>query len=387
MKLISRILVATDFLEHSGNVLDNAIGLGKTFDTEITLIHVLPDNIPDEKAMRLLREAATRRLAEAKTEIDSQGVQTAEPILVSGIHFEKIVEAADRIDANIIVIGAGEKRENEAFRLGTTAEKVVRLSDRPVLVVKPNQPFRVETILCPVDFSRASARALKGAVIAARRFEARLLILSVIEENFSVAGTFTHDWDAFSGYWAKQWERLKIEHLQQFDAFLKGFNLEDVPFEKMIAEGRAATEILSAISKYKVDLLFMGTTGRTGLSRMMMGSVTEKVIRTVPCTFMATKKGELIRLELETKISDIEKHYGNAIQLVKDGFYEEAVGEFENCLMINDMHVPSLKGLARTYEKMKRPETAAKYKKMARDVLDRIWNLKIETEIRGTYGH
>jgi len=129
----------------------------------------------------------------------------------------------------------------------------------------------------------------------------------------------------------------------------------------------------------------MGTTGRTGLSRLMMGSVTEKVIREVPCTFLTMKSEDALKLQLESRISNIEKHYSNAVQLMKDGFYEEAINEYKNCLLINDMHTPSLFGIAKVYEKTGNQEKADIYRKMAREVLDRIWNSRIEAEARKFY--
>ncbi len=59
------------------------------------------------------------------------------------------------------MIGSGEKSKNDIFRLGTTAEKIIRKSDKPVWVVKKDNPLNVKNILCPVDFSPESKRALK----------------------------------------------------------------------------------------------------------------------------------------------------------------------------------------------------------------------------------
>ena len=82
----------------------------------------------------------------------------------------------------------------------------------------------------------------------------------------------------------------------------------------------------------------MGTTGRSGLSKWMMGSVTEKVTREVPCSFITTKEEDVVRLQLEAELQDIEMHYEEARQLTKDGFVDEAIQAYKACLKLSDTH-------------------------------------------------
>ena len=378
MILLEKILLATDFSKSSNNVVGNAIVLAKTFQSKITLVHVLPDNIKNEKARLLLNEAAIKQLGEINDWIKSEGIKTAMPVLEYGSHFDKIIQTADSINANMILIGAGEKLKNDVFQLGTTAEKIIRKSNKPVGVVKNDNPLKIENILCPVDFSPESKRALKNAIIIARRFKAELIIFSVNQVAYSGSLRLKIDWD-------EQNEYERSEHLKEFNSFLENFNLGDLCWDKEIRRGDPATEILRATSRFKSDLLIMGTTGKTGLSRIMMGSVTEKVIREVPCSFMTLKTKDIIELHLETEIRDIESHYSVAIQLIKDGFLNEAINEFNICLNINHMHMPSLNGIAKVYDKLGNADGAEKYKNMAKEVLARIWDRKIETEARKFY--
>jgi universal stress protein E len=113
----------------------------------------------------------------------------------------------------------------------------------------------------------------------------------------------------------------KAESEKMFDSFLSKFNLIDLEWEKVIRKGEPAKEILSAISDFNIDLLVMGTTGKYGLGKMVLGSVTEKVIREVPCSFITLKSEDIIDLQLETEIRDLKSHFAVAEQLVKDGFF------------------------------------------------------------------
>ncbi len=378
MKLLNKILLAIDFRNSSENIVENAIDMGKIFSSEINLIHVLDDDIKDEKIKLLLNEAVMKRLHVIKTKIESEGLKVGEPILQFGSFYNKITETADKINANMIVIGSAEKGKEAAFKLGVTAEKIIRKSDKPVWVIKKDKPLSVKSILCPVDFSRHSKRALKNAITIARRFNAELVIFNVCKEISSGPLNLNLNWD-------KENDRVHSEHVEKLDAFLGKFTLTDLDWDKEIQKGEPAKKILEAIEKHESDLLIMGTAGKSGLSKMIMGSVTEKVIREVPCSFITLKSEDIINLQLEKEIRDIESHYATAKQLVNDGFFKEAINEYEICLSINDMHIPSLKEIAKVYEKIDDKENTEKYKSMANAVLTRIWDKKIEFEIRKHY--
>jgi tetratricopeptide (TPR) repeat protein len=163
---------------------------------------------------------------------------------------------------------------------------------------------------------------------------------------------------------------------------LKKFNLIDLNFEKQIAGGEPSEEILKLIEINKSDLLIMGTTGRSGISKILMGSVTEKVIREVPCSFITVKNEDVVALELESKIRDIENHYDLAQKLYKKGFFEESIHQYKICLDMNIMHIPSLKGIAGVYEKLGDLDNSNKYKEMVKHLLQRMENMKIEKEVR-----
>ena len=216
MKLLDNILLAQDFSKSSNNILNTAIDLAKVFKSKITPIHVLPEHIENDKVRQLLNETTVSRLKETVDKIKNAGVETGAPLLESGSALDGIVRAAVRINANLIVAGAGENLEGNSFKLGTTAERIIQKSEKPVFVVKENTPLNVQQILCPVDFSGASKRALANAIIMARKFRAELTILSVCE---------LQDGSWFSSEQAKEEETNSRyqKHKKQFDAFLEAF--------------------------------------------------------------------------------------------------------------------------------------------------------------------
>lgn len=104
--------------------MKNAISFAKTFKSKITLIHILPDDINNEKVGNWVEKAMRTKLKEANDSIINEGIETGSPILDYGNYCDRIVSASDKIGANLIIAGSGNKLNDDAFQLGTTAEKL-----------------------------------------------------------------------------------------------------------------------------------------------------------------------------------------------------------------------------------------------------------------------
>lgn len=375
MEILKNILLATDFSKPSEYVLENAIDLAKIFQSKITLIYVLPNNIENKKARQLLKEFSIKQLDLINDKIKQEDVKVSKPVLEYGDFSDKIIQTAEKVHANMIIIGAGEKIKDNVFILGSNAEKIIKKSNKPVFVVKSGKQLSINKVLCPVDFSTQSKRALKNAITIAHRFKAELIIFTVYEVShlYSIRHKINLE---------KQIENIRKEHQKEFDFFLESFNFTGLDVTKEIEQGVPDIEILKAIEKHNSDLLIIGTTGKSGISKILMGSVTEKVIRKIPSSFITLKNENIIILELESKIRDIENHYNIAQQLFEDGFFEESINEYKICLNISFMHLPSLKALANTYKKLGDTTNEKKYRNMRIQVIDKMYNEKIESEIR-----
>ena len=380
MRLLDRLLVANDFSKSSENVLSSAIELAKIFGSIIVPIHVMPENLENEKVKTLLRETALNKLELTELQIKDEGVRVEPSILTEGVPHEAIVKAAVDTNTNLILVGSGETKKGDNFKLGTTAERIIQKSHKPVFVIKEHLLLNVHHILCPVDFSPASHRALQNAITMARRFKSELTILSVYETQF-------FSWFASGKDREIEYGEGLSNNKKRLDAFLQKFNLNEVTYTTEISSGNPSEEILSTLSKKMIDLLIMGTSGKTGINRMLMGSVTEKVIREVPCSFLTLKDSDAIGQELETALSDIEQLHKQAKQLFDDGHLEEAKQHYMACLNSNDMFVPAYMGLAKVYDKIGEPEMAEKHRKNVQNIMESIWYQQIEEEVRKLKKH
>jgi nucleotide-binding universal stress UspA family protein len=136
----------------------------------------------------------------------------------------------------------------------------------------------VRTILHPTDFSGPSRSALGLAWALARDYGARLIVVHVVAPPVVVSaeGVAPLNPDEFRAAAREELGRLAVP-------------CADVPVERRLEEGDAAAEILRAARESNADLIVMGTHGRTGLSRLLMGSVAEQVVRRASCPVLTVK--------------------------------------------------------------------------------------------------
>jgi len=135
--------------------------------------------------------------------------------------------------------------------------------------------IRIRKILYPTDFSSHSNQAYFHAVALAESHGANLSILFVHSPSFrsrDASGKGVADRD----YWREQ-----LEQIRPVDA--------RIPVRHILLEGDPASQIVQYAEEAGIDLIVMGTHGRSGLERLLMGSVAEKVLRDAPCSVLVVK--------------------------------------------------------------------------------------------------
>ena len=378
MKLLEKILMPVDVNDINEEQISAAVKIAKEFNSEVVIMYVLPDSNLHPDVENLLKKYISETLNKVVQTLKNENVACSSPITKKGNPISSILEVASDQKVNLVLVSSGISKENDNFKLGTTAEKIVQLSDIPVWVVKSGQEFNINRIMCPVDFSDPSKRALRNAILLSKTFNATLDILGVFEPFFTASPRINFDQKAEN-------EKLKQQFEKKMQAFLNDFSLKAVNHKVEIAVGVPHDRILKAIQKGNIDMLVIGTNGRSGFSRMLLGSVTEKVIRELPCSFVTTKTQNIYQLRLDSEVKGIEAHFNNGAKLQKSGLYQEAIEQYLICLQINDMHVPSMYKLAKLYKITENQEKMDYYNSMASDILSRLWDKKIEFEIRKHY--
>jgi|SRR5208282_233468 len=135
--------------------------------------------------------------------------------------------------------------------------------------------LEIRLILCPVDFSEFSVRAYRHALSLAEHYRARLVALHIVElSRYPYA-----DYAASAGDYAEFCRTLRDGGNEQLREFVKKHHHDEIQPELVVYEGAAADCILSLAQARKVDLIVMGTHGRRGYDRLVLGSVTNRVMR------------------------------------------------------------------------------------------------------------
>jgi len=130
----------------------------------------------------------------------------------------------------------------------------------------------IHTILHPTDFSDRSRHALHLACALARDYEARLVVLHAVPVSVFAYG---------EGVVPPEPELLVAEAREQLDRLV--IPDRDLPAERVVEEGDPAAVIVHAARELPADLIVLGTHGRTGLGRLLMGSVAEQAVRRAAC--------------------------------------------------------------------------------------------------------
>jgi len=184
-----------------------------------------------------------------------------------------------------VVVGAHGRHFLKALLLGTTAEKVVRKGERPVLVVKRANRHPYRQVLVPVDFSEDSRQALALALRLAPR-----AIFHVL-----------HAYEGSEGrLWRADFTRSEIMHYRhqlaqerhrEIDKFLRRVDCGGRPIRRLLRHGRASHVIAGVAGQLRADLVSVGTVGRTGLPYILLGSVAENVMREASCDVLVARSG------------------------------------------------------------------------------------------------
>lgn len=366
MKLLQNILVPVDFSESSTRAVEAAIMLAKVFDSRISLLHVTPDNNISGELETFLMESIKNRFRELQSRIEKENITVESATTEKGIPFERIIQRARTSNPNVIMAGSGNKKEGDVFRLGTTVEKLMRKNQVPLWVVKNEGVRPISRILCPVDFSDASSRALANAITLAKHFNAELTILNVFTPFMIYSPRLKVDQEA---------ENMRLRKMQekQYHEFLDQFDLGSVKNRKLFVDGEPHVKILNAIREEGIDLLLMGTTGKTGLSRILMGSVTEKVTRELPCSFITTKARDITEDFFADNLREIESIISSARAMIEQGDYEKAIEFYTLGIKQYPDNIPILAGLVESYKAADNAERADYYRKYAREIIKRMW--------------
>lgn len=288
---IRRILCPVDFSDASQHALDHAVMIAGWYRARITALHVRHPAFLVEPP--ILATDMGRSTAATLDEAESRLHQWLAPVRAAGVPCDvmatdgntpaaRIVELAERLEVDLIVLGTHGRSGFERLLLGSVTERVVRTARCPVVTVPPptvatsKLPFK--RVLCGVDFSEPSMAAYQVAVSLARESDSQLTLLHVLEFPAEERADITLPFD-MAGYRAA----VQADSTRRMMDLITDDVREWCTPSTRVAHGRPYEQLLAVAAETSADLIVLGIHGRNALDLMLFGSTTNQVIRRATC--------------------------------------------------------------------------------------------------------
>jgi nucleotide-binding universal stress UspA family protein len=291
---LDTVLIGSSLLEGSDAVVRTGTAVARAAGAKVYLLHVAaaePVALAAEAGWQgsgfVAREMELRR-GRLREQAERLGIGAAELAglgVAFGLPHREIVAAARAAGAELIVVGASEPGGALTKMLGSTADRVVRKASCPVLVVRGELPVPPRRVLLPVDLSELSADAFRcGLHLLDKLADGRpaeiealyaLDFLTRLEHLHSGAPHIATPREV------EQQAALDLEHL------VHEIRAEaPAPVRAVVRPGDARVEILAELERKPADLVILGTHGRSGFDRLLLGSVAATVLREAPCSVL-----------------------------------------------------------------------------------------------------
>src|SRR6056297_1405236 len=289
--MYDNILLPFDGSEGAAEVLHHASELAHWADATIQILYVA-DTTRDSvtvvggEAIDVLERKGKEIVEEAAKTLDTLGVPYSTDV-IQGNPAPTIADYAERYDQDIVVMPTHGREGISRSLIGSVSEKVVSLSSVPVLTVRmqPDETleFPYENILVTTDGSSAATYASDHLVELAASLDATVHVLSVVDD--SALGL-----DVRSSVSGEENEEAATEAVETVVSEAESRGVESTV--RRVEHGTPVEVILDYIESNDVHLVGMGTTGRRGTDRILLGSVAEKTVRSAPVPVMTVAKPE-----------------------------------------------------------------------------------------------
>jgi nucleotide-binding universal stress UspA family protein/uncharacterized membrane protein YfcA len=267
---LERIMLVSDGSEYSQTAVSEAINLAQRCKAQLFAFSVLatPDyeNPLGQNLHKQEKQAVVDNLLKVREQAEKVDV-SCEILLGHGDDpYTEIIDQAEVSNMDVIVMGRREKSDLVRAMLGSTVEKVIGHTHSDVLVVPQDTQIQGKGILLPVDGSRYSQAAAVTAINLVKQCKVPITIVAVAID-----------------------ERLKDDAQAHASMVHEQMTAEGLTASIDIRVGMPEAQILASTKEHQADLIVMGSHGRSGLERLLVGSVSERVIGGAECPVLVVK--------------------------------------------------------------------------------------------------
>ena len=305
---IKNVLVPIDFSKRSLEAIECALPLLKQLGADLQLVHVFAPDYPlaSMAAMPLIvpeLEVGSRVRRQLKDLARKYSIELRRENIhaLKGRPFEEICHLARDRGIDLIVMSTRGNTGLKHLALGSTAEKVVRHSHCPVLVVRPvdlrkkaggngkmtNRELCFGKILVPIDFSECSMEGLTYAKILAKQFGSKLVLLHSVAIQYFVTS------DEYARYdWPLLMQQTEKAARDQMRDLIRKTDWNGIEVESSMQIGHAGQQICARAVEHHADLIVASTHGITGFKHILVGSTAEYVVRHASCPVLVVPSRE-----------------------------------------------------------------------------------------------
>lgn len=280
---MTTIVAATDFSARSQRALRRAGLLARQLKAELVLVHVVDDDQPESLVDLERREAGSFLNEQIGAVAELRDVR-CRAVIATGEAFDGVLQTARNVSADLIMMGTHRKQLLRDIFVGTTIERVIRTGPYPVLMVNRDVRHSYGHVLGAVDLSEPSAHAIKTGDALGLIGDASVTIVHAFTApgrgKLFVANASRERIDEYVAS-----ERLQAS--EELMAFLAAYQIRGPRWRHRIEEGGAFEVISRVVTETMPDLVVIGTHGRSGIAKMLLGSVAEEVLRSVDVDILA----------------------------------------------------------------------------------------------------
>ena len=288
---IAHVLCPVDFSAISCRALNHATALAQWYDATLTVLNVFPVmpvmDVPPLVLDDKLRNELTCALRQF-TESVPPGVRIELRVEQADSIPEAIREHAATHRVDLLVMGSHGRSGFKRLLLGSVTERVIRHAPCPTMIVPaqahdivPEGPVRYRTILCPVDFSEHSIRAVEYAVNLAEESDAELRLLHVL--------TLSTELIELESSFEEVRQMIETDRVRRLGALIPADAATYCTVHTALRQGAVHREILAAATEHPADLIVMGAQGRGAVDAAIFGSNTARVARAACCPVLVVQ--------------------------------------------------------------------------------------------------
>lgn len=287
--MFADILVPVDGSDGADDAIGHAADVADRFDATVHVLFVASTN----------RDSVTVVGSDVVDALEREGKDIVEPVaadvrkrgvdceseVVQGDPATTIVDYAESRGMDLVVMPTRGRTGLSRYLLGSVTEKVVRHSEVPVLTIRTHEDARTsfpyEDVLIPTDGSEAASGAIDRAVDLAVTFDATLHAVSVVDDT-------SLGFDVRSASVSDELETAAEEAIADVASRADEAGVERV--EEHVLRGRVSQRLLDYVADNDIDVVTMGTTGRGATERVLLGSVTERMVRSSPVPVLTVRE-------------------------------------------------------------------------------------------------